>query len=70
MKDVKGLEENAACLRPACDLWGVEGSLALVLRTDAAPEQVTNILMNLTGEQLIVIACVVSYLVAERQGGD
>ena len=44
---------------PACGQHVMSGEkAALVMRTDAAPGQVRNILPDLTGELLIAIACV------------
>ena len=44
---------------PACGQHVMSGEKAApVLRTDAAPGQVRNILPDLTGELLIAIACV------------
>ena len=43
------------CL-PVARVWSEEESVALILRTDAAPEQVTNVRNDLSGEQLIVMA--------------
>lgn len=39
-------------------MWSEEDCVALILKTDAAPEQVTYVRNDLSGEQLIVMASI------------
>lgn len=66
--DVK--KEDAACLWPACDAWWKVSRLYGVLRTGCGSwNRVTNSLADFTGEQVIVIACIIGIIDSIQGGG-